>query len=144
MTAELAAELRAHLEISADENVRRGMTADEARYAARREFGAVEQIKESYRERRGLPMLETFLQDIRFGVRMLRKNPGFTAVAVLTLALGIGATTSIFSVVDSILLRPLPFRDPSRIMVLYERHSETRARWNSGFRSRRRALQGIE
>jgi predicted permease len=118
--AELAAELRAHLEMASEENIRRGMSPNEALYAARKEFGGVEQVKEIYRERRGLPMIETLLQDIRFGLRMLRKNPGFTAVAVLTLALGIGATTSIFSVVDSILLRPLPFRDPSRIMVLYE------------------------
>jgi predicted permease len=119
--AELTSELRAHLEMASEENIRRGMSPNEARYAARKEFGGVEQVKEIYRERRGLPMIETLLQDIRFGLRMLRKNPGFTAVAVLTLALGIGATTSIFSVVDSILLRPLPFRDPSRIMVLYER-----------------------
>ena len=118
--AELSEEVRAHLQMASDENVRRGMSAHEAQYAARREFGGVEQTKEIYRDRRGLPVIETFLQDIRFGLRMLRKNPGFTAVAVLTLALGIGATTSIFSVVDSILLRPLPFRDPSRIMVLYE------------------------
>jgi predicted permease len=118
--SDLDDELAAHLDLLAQENIRRGMAADEARYAARREFGAVEQIKETYRERRGLPMLETFLKDLRFGARMLRKNPGFTAVAVLTLALGIGATTSIFSVVNTLLLRPLPFPDSNRIVILQE------------------------
>ncbi|HUK29915.1 MAG TPA: ABC transporter permease [Candidatus Acidoferrum sp.] len=118
--SELAAELRAHLEMAEEENLRRGMTRDEARHAARRDFGGVEQFKEIYRERRGLPVLETFFQDLRFGARMLRKNPGFTAVAILTLALGIGATTSIFSVVNTLLLRPLPFSDSGRIVVLQE------------------------
>ncbi len=117
---ELSDEVRAHLEMAEEENVRRGMSRKEARYAARRDFGGVEQFKEIYRERRGLPMLETFLKDLRFGARMLRKNPGFTAVAILTLALGIGATTSVFSVVNTLLLRPLPFRDSGRIVVLQE------------------------
>jgi putative ABC transport system permease protein len=114
--AELDSELRTHLEMAAEENVRRGMSAEEARYAARREFGGVEQMKETYRERRGLPVIETFLQDLRFAARMLRKNPGFTAIAILTLALGIGANTAIFSVIDAVLIRALPFPAADRLI----------------------------
>jgi predicted permease len=118
--ADLEDEFAAHLDLLAEEHIRRGMPREEASYAARREFGAIEQIKETYRERRGLPMLETFMKDLRFGARMLRKNAAFTTIAVLTLALGIGATTSIFSVVNTLLLRPLPFADSNRLVILQE------------------------
>jgi predicted permease len=118
--SELDAELRAHLEALTEENIRRGMNPEDACYAARREFGGVEQTKERYRETRGLPMLEVLLQDLRFGLRALRKNPGFSAVALLTLALGIGANTAIFSVVNAVLLKPLPFPDPRRIVAMYQ------------------------
>ena len=118
--ADMDDEFAAHLDLLAEENIRRGMPREEANDAARREFGGIEQIKESYRERRGLPVIETFLQDLRYGTRMLRKNPGFSVIAVLTLALGIGATTAIFSVVNTLLLSPLPFADSNRIVLLRE------------------------
>ena len=101
-------ELRSHLEMAVERNLRKGMTAGDARREAHREFGGVEQTKELYRNQRGLPMIETTLQDLRFGFRMLRRSPGFSILAILCLTLGIGANAAVFSWVEGILFRPYP------------------------------------
>src|SRR5437764_11992958 len=116
--AEFSTELESHVQLHIEENLRRGMTPEAARRDALLKLGGIEQTKENYRDRRGLPLLETALQDFRFALRTLRKSPGFTAVAVLTLALGIGANTAIFTVVYCVLFRPLPFPEADRIAAL--------------------------
>jgi predicted permease len=108
LEADLDAELGSHLEMAIDGNLRRGMSFEEARHEALRNFGGVEQTKESYRERRGLPMIETTLRDLRIGLRMLRRSPGFSLVAILCLTLGIGANAAVFSWIEGILFRPYP------------------------------------
>ncbi len=116
LEAELAAELEFHLERQTEENLARGMGPREARHAALRALGGVEQIKEECRTMRRVSHLENFLQDLRYGVRSFGRNRGLAAVAVLTLALGIGANTAIFSVIHGVLLRPLPYPHPDRIV----------------------------
>ncbi len=121
---ELDDELRAHLEMAAEENQRRGMSSDEARRAALREFGGVTQVRETVRLREGWPPIENLRRDVSYAFRQMRKAPGFTSVVVLTLALGIGATTAIFTLVYSTLLRPLPYPQADRILALHDARLE--------------------
>src|SRR3979490_990666 len=105
---DLDEELRSHLEMAVELNVRKGMNAEDARREALRSFGGVEQTKENYRDQRGVPMIETTLTDLRFGLRMLRRSPGFSVLAILCLTLGIGANAAVFSWIEGILFRPYP------------------------------------
>jgi predicted permease len=113
-------ELQFHLAMREQKLTESGVSAEEAHYAARRQFGNPAEAREANREMWTFPFLETLWQDVRYGLRQLRRNPGFTAVAVVTLALGIGASTSIFSVLDAVLLRPLPYKAPGRLVMLFE------------------------
>ena len=128
-------EMRSHLELQVEANIRAGMSPHEARAQAMRSFGNVNRAVDAAYDVKGGGFLETLAQDVRYGVRMLAKHKAFTAVAVLTLALGIGANTAIFSVVNELLLRPLPYRDAERIVMLWEvtpegRHQNTTSRAN--------------
>jgi putative ABC transport system permease protein len=118
--SEMDAELRFHVEARAENFIRDGLTREEALRRARLEFGAVDKAKEECREARGASFIENVSQDFRYALRTLAKNPGFTAVAIITLAVGIGANTAIFSVIDGVLLRPLPFPQPDRIVRLWQ------------------------
>jgi predicted permease len=115
---DFSAELESHLQLHIYDNLRAGMSPQEARRRAIIKLGGIESTKENHRDRRGIPIIETTLQDVRFGLRMMRKNPGFTLVAVVTLALGIGANTAIFSAVNGILIEHLPYADASRLLEI--------------------------
>ena len=145
---DLDEEVHAHLELMTEEKIRAGLRPEEAQRAARIELGGIEQVKEQVREERLGNWLQSVLSDCRYGFRQLRKNPGATTVMVFTLALAIGATTAIFSVVYGVLLRPLPFHDSSRIMAIFEVSSK--GRWTrladpnfDDFRNQTRSFQAI-
>src|SRR5215472_3826023 len=120
--AGFAAELDSHLQLHVEDNLRNGMSPEEARRAALVRLGGVEQTKETCRDQRGIPLLESFLRDLRFAARLLAKDRAFTLTAVLTLALGIGANTAIFSLVNTVLLRPLSYPDADRLVMVWEQN----------------------
>jgi putative ABC transport system permease protein len=120
LDTDFARELDSHLGLSIDDYVRRGFTRDEAARAARLDLGGAMQLTEHHREQRGLPFVDTTLQDLRYAGRTLRRNPGFAAVVILTLAVGVGAVTAMFTVVRAVLLRPLPFAAPERLIEITE------------------------
>ena len=115
---DLEEEIRSHLDMQIEDDLQLGMIPDEAHCEALRKFGGVEQVKESYRDRRSLPAVDSTPQDLRYGFRMPLKHKGFTAVAVLSLALGIGANTAIFSLIDALLLKMLPVEWPEQLYFI--------------------------
>jgi putative ABC transport system permease protein len=116
----LAEEIEAHIQLLAEENMRNGVLREEAYRRARLQFGSIESTKESYRDQRGLPSLDIIARDLRYAIRGIRNNPGFAAIAVFSLAIGIGANTAIFSLVNSVLLQPLAYQDPQRLFAVRE------------------------
>jgi hypothetical protein len=117
---ELEDEIRFHLDMETEKLIRSSLSPDEARRKALLEFGGVERFKEKTRDARGLPLMEDLIRNLRVGLRRLASNPLHTLAIVGTLALGIGANTAIFSVVDAVLLRPSPFPEPDRLVMLWE------------------------
>src|SRR5215472_10724692 len=132
MESEMDTELRFHIEAFAEDLVRSGVTREEAVRRARIEFGGVERAKEECREARGVSFVESLLQDLRYGMRVLRKNSGFAAIAILTLALGIGANTAVFTVVNGVLLRPMPFPEANRLFLVSLTPRNALFEWHPG------------
>jgi putative ABC transport system permease protein len=120
-SADFETEIEDHLNMLVDRYIQQGMTAEDAHQAARRQFGNMTSLREDRREMQTVATIDAFGRDLRYAVRMLRRNPAFTGAVVLTLALGIGANTAIFSVYDAVLLKPLPYADPERIVMLFEK-----------------------
>ena len=117
---DFSSELESHLQLHIDDNLRAGMAPDEARRSAILKLGGIELTKQAHREGRTFPLFETTVQDIRYALRQLRRSPGFTATAILMLALGIGASIAIFAFVDAALIKPLPYADPTRLADVAE------------------------
>ena len=116
---EFADELQSHLQMHIEDNIRSGMNAEQARREALIKLGGIEATTQAYRERNALPFFDALFQDLRYTLRQLRKNPGFAATVLLVLTLGMGATIAIFAFVDAALIKPLPYRDPSRLVVIF-------------------------
>lgn len=129
--ADFAAELESHIAMHTEDGIRAGLAPEEARRQALIQIGGAEQARQAHRDRRTLPWLESLVQDLRYGLRSLRRSPGFTLTVVLTLALGIGAATAMLTVIDHVLLRPLPFRDAGRLVLIKEHGAKGPGRWGA-------------
>src|SRR5258708_13086733 len=140
----LADELEAHLQLHIDDNVRAGMSPDDARRHALLSLGGVESVKEHYRDRRGIPMLEVILKDLRFGLRLLRKQPAFTFGAVAALTIGVAANVLVFSIANALVIRPLPISDPGAVVRAYvDGYSNTPYADYAAYRDRNHTLSGL-